>query len=132
MTLNNISDSVSGQTVVDPKGYITSLSSQKVIGDGEIGDIKKARLLLKSVRDTNKTHGPGWIAAARVEEYAGDLKKARAIIREGCSHCPKSEDVWLEAARMAVNKDVGKGIVAHAIQGIPGSVKLYLKVRVNG
>ncbi|GMI33913.1 hypothetical protein TrCOL_g13240 [Triparma columacea] len=127
MTLNNISDSVGGQTVVDPKGYITSLASQRVIGDGEIGDIKKARLLLKSVRDTNRTHGPGWIAAARVEEYAGDLKKARQIIREGCSQCTKSEDVWLEAARLAVNKEVGKGIVAHAISGIQGSVKLYLK-----
>ena len=127
MTLNNISDDVSGQTVVDPKGYMTSLASQKVMDGSEIGDIKKARLLLKSVRDTNKSHGPGWIAAARVEEYAGDVKKARAIIREGCSHAPRSEDVWLEAVRLAVNKDIGKSIVAHAIQGLPGSVKLYLK-----
>ncbi|GMH51686.1 hypothetical protein TrRE_jg11345, partial [Triparma retinervis] len=91
-------------------------NASKIRGDSE-----------SSVRDTNKTHGPGWIAAARVEEYAGDLKKARQIIREGCSHCTKSEDVWLEATRLAVNKEVGKGIVAHAISGIPGSVKLYLK-----
>jgi len=40
----------------------------KVSSDAEIGDIKKARLLLKSVINTNPKHAPGWIAAARLEE----------------------------------------------------------------
>ena len=43
------------------------------ISDAEIGDIKKARLLLKSVITTNPKHAPGWIAAARLEEVAGKL-----------------------------------------------------------
>ena len=90
-----MSDSVSGQTVVDPKGYLTSLSSQTTVSSGgqpwgsarplwgpifstpclctesDIADIKKARLLLKSVITTNPKHGPGWIAAARLEEQVG-------------------------------------------------------------
>jgi pre-mRNA-processing factor 6 len=59
-------------------------------------------LLLKSVITTNPHHGPGWIAAARLEEKAGKLQTARTIIAEGCEKCPSSEDVWLEAARLQV------------------------------
>ena len=77
MSLDKMSDSVSGQTVVDPKGYLTSLSNTKIATTAEVGDINKARLLLKSVRDTNPKHGPGWIASARVEEAAGNTLQAR-------------------------------------------------------
>ncbi len=38
----------------------------------QVSDIQRARLLLKSVTTTNPKHGPGWIAAARVEEFAGE------------------------------------------------------------
>lgn len=41
---------------------------------GDINDMKKARLLLKSVRETNPKHPPGWIASARLEEIAGKLQ----------------------------------------------------------
>jgi len=41
---------VSGQTVVDPKGYLTDLQSMIPSHGGDINDVKKARLLLKSVR----------------------------------------------------------------------------------
>ena len=54
-----------------PQGYLTDLNSMKVSSDAEIGDIKKARLLLKSVISTNPKHAPGWIAAARLEELVG-------------------------------------------------------------
>lgn len=54
-----MSDSVSGQTVVDPKGYLTDLQSMLPSHGGDINDVKKARLLLKSVRETNPKHPPG-------------------------------------------------------------------------
>jgi len=126
MSLDKMSDSVSGQTVVDPKGYLTSLSSVKVASEAEIGDINKARLLLKSVRDTNPKHGPGWIAAARVEEAAGKTHQARRLIQEGCESCPDSEDVWLEAARLHP-QEVAKTILAAAVRHIPNSVKIFLR-----
>ena len=44
------------------------MNSMVVSSDAEIGDIKKARLLLRSVINTNPKHAPGWIAAARLEE----------------------------------------------------------------
>jgi len=126
MSLDNMSDSVSGQTVVDPQGYLTSLSSTKVTSAAEIGDINKARLLLKSVRDTNPKHGPGWIASARVEEAAGKILQARKIIQQGCNVCSDSEDVWLEAARLHP-QHVAKSILATAARKIPTSVKIFLK-----
>ena len=126
MSLDKMSDSVSGQTVVDPQGYLTSLSNTKIATNAEVGDINKARLLLKSVRDTNPMHGPGWIAAARVEEAAGKILQARKIIQEGCETCPDSEDVWLEAARLHP-VEVAKSILATAARRTPASVKIFLR-----
>ena len=68
-----------------------------------LSDIKKARLLLKSVTTTNPGHAPGWIAAARLEEVAGRVTAARKVIKKGCQSCPENADVWLEAARLAVS-----------------------------
>ena len=67
LKLDKISDSVGGQTNVDKKGYLTDLNSLPIHDSGEIGDYKKARLLLKSVITTNQKNAAGWIAAARVE-----------------------------------------------------------------
>ena len=66
-------------------------------------DVKKARLLLKSVRETNPKHPPAWIASARLEEVTGKIQAARNLIMKGCEECPKSEDAWLEAARLMVS-----------------------------
>ena len=123
--LDQMSDSVEGQTVVDPKGYLTDLNSIKVSTEAEIGDIKKARLLLKSVTSTNPGHGPGWIAAARLEEVAGKLVAARQVIRDGCRACPASEDVWLEAARLQTPENA-KAVLAEAVKKIPQSVKIWI------
>ena len=75
--------SVSGQTVVDPKGYLTDLQSMIPTHGGDINDVKKARLLLKSVRETNPHHPPAWIASARLEEVTGKVQAARNLIMKG-------------------------------------------------
>ncbi|KAL7521050.1 hypothetical protein ACHAWX_005739 [Stephanocyclus meneghinianus] len=126
MSLDKMSDSITGQTVVDPKGYLTSLSSVKIASAAEVGDVNKARLLLKSVRDTNPKHAPGWIAAARVEEAAGKTVQARKLIVEGCETCPDNEDVWLEAARLHPLEQA-KTILAAASRRLPHSVKVFLR-----
>jgi pre-mRNA-processing factor 6 len=123
--LDKMGDDVGGQTVVDPKGYLTSLSSQKLNTSAEIGDIKKARALLESVTTTNPTHGPGWIAAARLEEHAGRIPQARKVIRKGTEACPDGEDVWLEALRLN-NKENSKVLAADALRRLPNNVKLWL------
>ncbi|KAG1403555.1 hypothetical protein G6F60_004968 [Rhizopus arrhizus] len=126
LKLDQVSDSVSGSTTIDPKGYLTDLNSVVVKSDAEIGDIKKARLLLNSVITTNPKHAPGWIAAARLEEVAGRAVHARNIIAKGCEQCPKNEDVWLEAARLN-NVDNAKIILGDAVRHLPQSVKIWLK-----
>ncbi|KAI9322825.1 PRP1 splicing factor, N-terminal-domain-containing protein [Dichotomocladium elegans] len=126
LKLDQVSDSVSGQTTIDPKGYLTDLSSVVIKSDAEIGDIKKARLLLNSVITTNPKHAPGWIAAARLEEVAGRPVQARSIIAKGCEQCPKNEDVWLESARLNTVENA-KIILANAVRHLPQSVKIWLK-----
>jgi pre-mRNA-processing factor 6 len=59
-----------------PASHATAAAATAA-ADAEISDIKKARLLLKSVINTNPRHAPGWIAAARLEEVAGKLQQAR-------------------------------------------------------
>ncbi|XP_035659533.1 pre-mRNA-processing factor 6-like [Branchiostoma floridae] len=124
--LNQVSDSVSGQTVVDPKGYLTDLQSMIPQYGGDISDVKKARLLLKSVRDTNPNHPPAWIASARLEEVTGKVQAARNIIMKGTEVCQKSEDVWLEAIRLQPT-DIGRAVVTQAVRQISGSVRLWIK-----
>uniref|UniRef100_A0A7N6AF77 Pre-mRNA-processing factor 6 n=1 Tax=Anabas testudineus TaxID=64144 RepID=A0A7N6AF77_ANATE len=126
MRLSQVSDSVSGQTVVDPKGYLTDLNSMIPTYGGDISDIKKARLLLKSVRETNPHHPPAWIASARLEEVTGKLQVARNLIMKGTEMCPKSEDVWLEAARLQPG-DTAKAVVAQAVRHMPQSVRIYIR-----
>jgi hypothetical protein len=70
-----------------------SLSNTQIATNAQVGDIHKARLLLKSVRDTNPKHGPGWITGVRVKETAGNIVKACKLIQEGCDVCPETEDV---------------------------------------
>lgn len=124
--LISASDDVSGKTNIDPQGYMTELNSIKVSSESEIADLKKARLLLKSMTNSNPKHGPGWIAAARLEEQAGKISEARKIIKEGCENCPENEDVWLEACRLQTpNK--AKGVLANAVRFLPKSVKIWLK-----
>ncbi|KAL3821500.1 hypothetical protein ACJIZ3_007405 [Penstemon smallii] len=126
LKLDRLSDSVSGLTVVDPKGYLTDLKSMKITSDAEVSDINKARLLLKSVTQTNPKHPHGWIAAARLEEVAGKGQVAQQLIKKGCEECPKSEDVWLEACHFASHVDA-KAVIARGVKAIPNSVKLWMQ-----
>eukprot|EP01062_Namystynia_karyoxenos_P078607 TRINITY_DN8125_c1_g1_i1.p1 TRINITY_DN8125_c1_g1~~TRINITY_DN8125_c1_g1_i1.p1 ORF type:complete len:965 (+),score=342.99 TRINITY_DN8125_c1_g1_i1:88-2982(+) len=122
--LKQVSDSVTGQTVVDPKGYMTALRSMRINSESEVSDIKRARVLLKWVTQTNPAHGPGWIAWARVEQLAGRLAHARRIIAEGCENAPQSEEVWVEAVRMATPQSA-RVVIAKAVDKLPTSVKLW-------
>ncbi|CAI5450958.1 unnamed protein product [Caenorhabditis angaria] len=124
--LNQVSDSVTGQTVVDPKGYLTDLQSMIPQHGGDINDVKKARMLLKSVRETNPRHPPAWIASAGLEEAVGKIQTARNLIMEGCEKNKGSEELWLAAIRMHP-PELGKSIVANAVRSCPHSVRLWVK-----
>ncbi|KAG9080350.1 hypothetical protein FRC06_006755 [Ceratobasidium sp. 370] len=119
-------DQIAGSSsTVDPKGYLTDLNSVIQKTEAEIGDIKRARMLFDSLVKSNPKHAPGWIAAACVEEHAGRMVAARKLIKLGTENCPKSEDVWLEAARLHQNADA-KIILANAVEHVPQSVKVWL------
>jgi pre-mRNA-processing factor 6 len=124
LKLDAMGDSVAGQTVVDPKGYLTGLSSVKVSSTSDIADVKKARLLLKSVIGTNPKHAPGWIAAARLEELAGKMSAARSFAQRGCDACPGNADVWIENARLNP-PETARAILARAVEALPTNVDLW-------
>jgi pre-mRNA-processing factor 6 len=123
--LDRMADDVQGQTVVDPRGYMTGLGVLRVNSDAEIGDLKHARLLLSSVTATNPKHAPGWIAAALLEETAGKIVAARKLAAQGCKECPDSEDVWLLNARLHDTHNA-KVILADAVCALPQRVNIWL------
>lgn len=124
--LDNAGNLHAENAAVDADGYLNAMAGVRVSTQTEIGDIKKARLLLKSVTATNPNHAPGWIAAARLEETAGNLTAARDLILEGCQKCPRHEDVWVEATRL-YPKQTGRRILARAVRTVPRSVKVWLQ-----
>ncbi|EFH43070.1 hypothetical protein ARALYDRAFT_912309 [Arabidopsis lyrata subsp. lyrata] len=126
LKLERLSDSLSGQTVVDPKGYLTDLKNKELTNDADIFHINRARPLLKSITQSNPKNPNGWIAAARLEERAGKIKAARTQIQKGCNECPKHEDVWVEACMLATPEDA-KAVIAMGVKQIPNSVKLWLE-----
>lgn len=130
--------------MVDPKGYLTDLQSMIPTYGGDINDIKKARLLLKNVRESNPNHPPAWIASARLEEVTGKVQAARNLIMKGflqliiaffyalmgfvgCEVNPQSEDIWLEAARLNP-PDTSKAVIAQAARHIPTSVSCFTRL----
>ncbi|KAJ1970065.1 U4/U6 x U5 tri-snRNP complex subunit Prp1 [Dispira parvispora] len=122
--LDKFSDAASGSSTVDPRGYLTDLNSLVIQSDAEIADIKRARTLLQAVTTTNPKHAPGWIAAARLEEVAGKLRRARVLIAKGCEECPTNEDIWLEAARLNPDSEA-KALLSRAVRHLPQSIKIW-------
>jgi len=126
LKLDHVSDSVSGQTVVDPKGYLTDLNSSIRNQTADVADIRQARLLLKSAITSNPKHAPAWIAAARLEILSGKVQQARNLIMQGCEAVPLNEDIWLEAASIHPPEQ-GKKIIAQAVNHLPTKVPLWMR-----
>lgn len=93
----------------------------------DVLNLAKTRALMKSVVATNPTNASGWIAYARLEEKAGRIARARDIMADGCTKCPKTEETWLEAARLAKPEDSDKWLVAATKKYLPNSVRLWVE-----
>lgn len=110
---------------IDPRGYLTEMSQIPTYTQEEVTDLKKARMLLKSLVSTNPENSASWLAYARLEEKDGNLAQARKILEDACMQCPDSEDLWIEAARLE-NPTKGKMILAKAAAALPNSTKIWL------
>ena len=80
------------------------MDSQVIKSEAEISDIKHTHMLFDSLNKFNLKLAPGWIAVATLEEHMGCMITAHKLIKQGCEQCLKSEDVWLEAARLYVHQ----------------------------
>ncbi|KAJ1332152.1 hypothetical protein BSLG_008969 [Batrachochytrium salamandrivorans] len=107
LKLDQVSDSVSGQTTIDPKGYLTDLGSVVIKSDSEISDIKEL---------------------AHYFEHAGKISAARDAISRGCDECPMSEDsvkIWLRARDLESDTMAQKRVLRRALEYIPNSIKIW-------
>jgi len=91
--LDKVSDSVTGQTNVDPKAYETDLNALSGNLNADIADFQKARKLYASLVNSDPKNIAGWMGAARVEELDGKLQTARNILAQALQENSGSEDL---------------------------------------
>ncbi|EES18760.2 hypothetical protein BDA96_09G262600 [Sorghum bicolor] len=99
----------------------TSVTDLTAVGEGR-GTV----LSLKLDRLSGSISG---LAVVDPKGYLTDLKSCSAAhpaFQRGCEECPKNEDVWLEACRLA-SPDEAKAVIARGVMSIPNSVKLWLQ-----
>jgi pre-mRNA-processing factor 6 len=113
----------SGGMGVDAQDYLDQLATQQT-AVADISEVKKARLLFKSITKTDPGNSSGWIAAARLEEVSGNLQDAKVLVAMGLEHCPTAEDLWIAAVRLEQDRQKAKSILRNAISRIPQSVTL--------
>lgn len=126
LSLDKTSSASGTQSRIDKASYMTAMNNASKQFEGiNIHDLKKARLLFKSMVDSKSDDPKAWQGAARIEEMDGKIDEARNIIAQGIEHCQDSEDVWYEAIRL-FEYDNKKELAARAIKQCPKSVKLWL------
>ena len=96
---------------------------------GYIQDMKKAKLLLNNLINTNPYNPLSWISAARLEELDNQSCNARDILSRAVNKIKDSEDLWLEYSRVNNNDNAkAKEILRQGIKNLPKSEKLYLEL----
>ncbi|KAL1564540.1 putative protein STABILIZED1 [Salvia divinorum] len=114
---------------IDPKmreQFVLEMDTLLIEDWEGIADVLVDGLLkLKSFTKATLKHCHGWIATSRLEEKVGELRAARQLSMKGCEECPKSEDMWLEACRLASLADA-KDLVERGLRWIPMSVNLWM------
>ena len=79
INMDKSSGSVMNTSVIDKTGYLTSLDSVSN-PEFDFKDLKKARLLIKSMIKSNPNSDRGWVVAARIEEMDGKGSNARDLL----------------------------------------------------
>ena len=100
ISLQNASSIYQNPNEINKEGYLTELSN---VGITDIQNMKKAKVLTKNLVQTNPNKASAWLGAARVEELDGKIDIAKSLIIQGTMHCPDSDDLWIEAARLHVS-----------------------------
>lgn len=118
------SESSIAEQAVDAREYLAQMESQTAARN-QIGDVKRARLMLQSAVQTNPTSSQAWIGLIRLEEADLELKKARELVLQACEACPDSEEVWLEALRL-LPRPQALDLMGRALESVPRSARLWL------
>lgn len=84
LKLDSMADSVSGQTVIDPKGYLTDLTSMNITSSSEISDIKKVRVCRGVCVEER---GKSGCVCGRVMESEGVREWVRGRTSGGSEEC---------------------------------------------
>jgi hypothetical protein len=89
---------------IDAGSYLNELAhaSNSLVNSSQVADLERAKILFQAAIKANPNSPTAWISAARVEEAGRKMKVARDVIARALIACPASEEVWIEASRLAL------------------------------
>ena len=136
MLIDKIGEEKDDKNSIDRKSYLTELNTlnkDNVVNplnsfEG-IQDMKKAKLLLNNLIETNPENPLSWISASRLEVMDNEQVKAKEILSKAIEKIKNSEDLWVEYSRLYDNDPVkAKDILRQGITYLPKSEKIYIEL----
>ena len=136
MLIDKIGEEKEEKNSIDRKSYLTELNTlnkDNVVNplnsfEG-IQDMKKAKLLLNNLIETNPDNPLSWISASRLEVMDNQQVKAKEILSKAIEKIKNSEDLWVEYSRLYDNDPVkAKDILRQGITHLPKSEKIYIEL----
>ena len=136
MLIDKIGEEKDDKNSIDRKSYLTELNTlnkDNVVNplnsfEG-IQDMKKAKLLLNNLIETNPENPLSWISASRLEVMDNQQIKAKEILSKAIEKIKNSEDLWVEYSRLYDNDPVkAKDILRQGITHLPKSEKIYIEL----
>ncbi|WAR16458.1 PRP6-like protein [Mya arenaria] len=141
--LTQVSDSVSGQTVVDPKGYLTDLQSMLPSHGGDINSAPvkvcpgdKSQTSAGVDRVCTSRRGDGEDSGSKKSHHEGlrgmsEIRgclpgdQAKAVVAQAVRQLPQSVRIWSKASDLETELKAKKRVFRKALENIPNSVKLW-------
>lgn len=110
------------------EAYMTGLTSMPLRSTAEIRDLEKAKMLLRSLVESNPSSVSGWLSLVRLHEGAGAKEEARAEIKRALAANPRSEDLWVEASRLEPTFNTRIIMLRRGLKALPHSPRLWLRL----
>ena len=89
------------RNTIDVSQFLRELDNEAATAFEQYKDLDRAAELYRSMTHANSSDERGWLMRERIEERRGRLGEARKIARRGMMHCPGSELLVMEAARLS-------------------------------
>ena len=109
--------------IINKIGYMTQLEEKTDKYD--IDNINKARLLYKSLRESNPRNEEGWLGSFRIEKLNGKIDEGIKFLKEGLNKIPNNENLWVELILEKRINSEKLNLINKSLRFVPDSEKIW-------